>query len=145
MSAVARDLLEVPLPDAPEKRSAGTPELRRNRIRRTIVHHHTTICVGLGKLVNGERKVVKDPYQRYRCSYKCGYKSRGYCSCDPTAILCDRCFPIHFAEVFKSISKIRTSPKVNGTIFSTWPSKSLDTYERLFRPITFDYSRNRRY
>jgi len=55
---------------------------------------------GYGKWRNGNFQKAKSKYPRFKCSVKCGSRTRRFCTCDPSTILCEKCFSCHFAEVF---------------------------------------------
>ena len=79
MAKAARDLLGVPNPVPPGRRlkqaaarKRGETEMHQNKIQRTSNKLYETTPLGLKKLINIKGNKIKEPYQSYKCSYKCG-------------------------------------------------------------------------
>ena len=66
-------------------------------------HKKESIPVRCGKWDGKSFPPTKWPYQKYKCSKKCGRMVRTYCICDKRRILCDECFLIHYTEQCNAI------------------------------------------
>ena len=107
-SSFMQELMRETLFGTDEKKVAKKRVSKRNKFQQEQgqecevldEHFHRRIHKGYGKWRNGLFRKAKSDYPRFKCSGKCGNRTRMYCTCDPCAILCERCFACHLAEVF---------------------------------------------
>lgn len=97
--ALAKELVEneiwVNEKGAEERREQRYTQRKRKRAE---MHELCKIPAGRGKWNGRSFRKVKQMYQKYKGSYKCGMFTRTYCICDKVLMLCSECYAIHKSE-----------------------------------------------
>ena len=78
------------------EREDGNSERRDSTM--LLQHEIVHLLKRHGKWDGSTFKEMKQDYQKYHCSGKCGTMCCTYCICNKSAILCDSCFAIHYVE-----------------------------------------------